>query len=118
MQNHDVEISNREISSIINENQKYIMDVKLDQFRMTKIAIFNGDDYDIILNKLTYKGVKPSDGVVNNVIKLATASIINDRASDILARVYTIKEDKSLIKDIIESFKLSVSYTSIIRYLN
>lgn len=118
MQNHDVEISNREISSIINENQKYIMDVKMDQFRMTKIAIFNGDDYDIILNKLTYKGVKPSDGVVNNVIKLATASIINDRASEILARVYTIKEDKSLIKDIIESFKLSVSYTSIIRYLN
>ena len=118
LQNHNVVISNSEISRIINENQKYIIDVKQDQLNIVKGAILSCDAYDIILNKLTYKEVKPSDGVINNMIKLATASIINDRASDILARVYVIKEDKSLIKDFIGNFKLSISYTSISKHLN
>ena len=116
--NNNYSFSVSEIESIINGNSKYIKDIKEDQLKRVKIAILNGDDYSDIIDKLSYKNVKPNEYVINDMIKLAASTIINDRAVEVLAKVYTINENKALVKDIVQSFKLNASYSSVSKYLN
>ena len=111
-------LSISEINKAISDNVKYIKEVKDDQFNRVKLAILSGAEYSSIVNKLKYKDVEPTEAVVDALIKLATISIMNNKSAEILAKVYSIKEDKQLIRDIISSFSLRVSSSDIGKYLN
>ena len=71
-----------------------------------------------LIYQLSYKNEKPTKKAINNLIKVATIALINDRASDILARVYSVSEDRELIKDIIAGFELNTSYREVSKFLN
>lgn len=116
--NNNIKLTISDINNIIRDNNNYINDIRCDQIKITKASIINGDDLDTLVYQLSYKNEKPTKKAINNLIKVATIALINDRASDILARVYSVSEDRELIKDIIAGFELNTSYREVSKFLN
>lgn len=116
--NNNIKLTVSDINNIIRDNNNYINDIRFDQIKITKASIINGDDLETLVYQLSYKNEKPTKRAINNLIKVATKTLINDRASDILARVYSISEDRELIKDIISGFELNTSYREVSKFLN
>jgi DNA-binding transcriptional MerR regulator len=111
-------ISFNKLSDILNNNSELMNVVKEEQVNKVAVMLSRNTEIDNIVNSLEYKGEKPTTVVLKEIIEDATALLINKRATEILAKTYSLTEDRMILKNIISKYKLDITFRDIGSVLN
>lgn len=114
----DTSISLAKINEIISENSDYKSTLYRDLLRKVSTMIKNGEDIESIKHKLSYKGELPSDKVIDSLFCDYATMEIKNNATGIIANIYNIKEDKTMIKKILKQFNIDISAKDLGQALN
>ena len=112
------DITTSEIRNIINSNDDFVSEVLNKKVNTVSSMLIDGCSMQDIIVALKFKEIQPTDIMLNTIIELAVEKIINNKCTDILARAFSITENREIIKDTIDKFNLNISFKDISRVLN
>ena len=107
-----------DIKNVLLENSEYLSVVRNEKINHISRLIDNGSDLDDIKGYLTFKGNKPSDNELFTLIYCASNKLIELKATEILAKTFSITENREMLKKSIEKFSLDITMRDIGKELN
>lgn len=116
--NNGIELSLYSIESKIKEESSHINGIKIDLLKKTIEMIKKGMDIGYIVDALSYKGVKPTNKVLNELIEKASTEILKSRAIDLMVKLINITDNKELAKKIANKHNFEVTGKEISEALN
>jgi hypothetical protein len=118
LNDEDKNISIDNIENTINNEYDSIGNIKEDMLGKVVEAIKKNKDIEYIVNELSYKGVRPSSVVVNELIELASTEILKSRAVDLMVKLINITDNKELAKRVANKHNFNVTGKEISAALN
>lgn len=114
----DIRISSSDISNIIENNDKYLDEILKEQIRKVTQSVINNEDIKDLITRLAYKGYEPTKNKIDLLLKISTMKLLNDKAAEVLAKVYNMTDSRELIRDISNDFRICSISKEINKYIN
>lgn len=116
--NQGKDISIDTINRTLDNCDNHINNIKIDMINKTTEAIKKNMDIDYIIGILSYKGVKPTKIVVDELIELASTEILKSRTIDLMVKLINITDNKELAKKVANKHNFNVTGKEISEALN
>lgn len=109
----DVNVSIYKINLILSENKDYRKSVHDELLSKLTKMLQNGTDLQELKMGLSYKGEQPVNKAVDSLLSEYATNEIRNKAAFILADVYNLSENKNIISNISDLYKLNLTLTDI-----
>ena len=118
LDNQSRDISLNCINEIVEKEIEHCLKVNSDMLNKVVEDIKKNKDLDYIINRLAYKGVRPTKEVGERLIEEAASEILKSRALDLMVKLINITDSRDLAKKVSNKHNFNITCKEISEALN